>query len=552
VTEDDLLSGSVDNAATATGTDPEGGAVESDVSEAIVPTVPVVAALSIEKSSDADEVLLLGDEITYSFVVANTGNVTIDDVVVVDDRLTAAGIGVTCEATSLAPGEETDCVADAAYVVTEADLLAGEVENTATAEGTDPTGEPVASEPDSVVTDTEAVLPALSIEKSADTEGPATLGQEIVYSFVVTNTGNVTVDAIAVVDDRLTAAGIAVTCEASSLAPADATDCVADAGYVVTEADLLAGSVDNAATAAGTGPGETPVESEVDEVTVPTVPAAPSIAIDKSAEHDDANGNGAIDVGETILFSFVVTNTGNLTIDGVSVDDPMLAEAGITVTCEATTLAPGAVTLCVADADYVVTQADVDAGRVVNVASAVGTPNGAEGPIVSATDTTTTPGDVTPGIGAEKSAALQDRNGNGRADAGETIVFTVTVTNTGNVSLTDVAVADPLIAVSCPQTVLAPGASMDCVSQPYTVTAADVRAGEVVNTATATASTPGGTDVSTTTNTTRTPTIAAAPAPAPAPGLPQTATEMATVAFLVLGLLLAAAGALLVLRRRIG
>ncbi|WP_137754642.1 DUF7507 domain-containing protein [Agrococcus sp. SGAir0287] len=552
VTESDLLSGSVDNVATATGTDPEGSAVESDPSDAIVPTAPVVAALAIEKSSDAGEVVSLGDEITYSFVLTNTGNVTIDDVVVIDDRLTAAGIGVTCEATSLAPGEDTDCVADAAYVVTEADLLAGEVENTASAEGTDATGAPVASEPDSVIADTEPVVASLSIEKSADTEGPATLGQEIVYAFVVTNTGNVTIGDVQVADDRLAAAGIGVTCEATSLAPGEDTDCVADDAYVVTEDDLLAGSVDNTATATGIDPTEAPVESEPDEVSVAAVAATPELTIDKSAEHDDANGNGAIDVGETILYSFVVTNTGNLTVDGVSVDDPMLAEAGITVTCEATTLAPGAVTLCVADEDYVIGQADVDAGQVVNVAAATGTPYGSDEPIVSATDATTTPGDVTPGIGSTKSAALDDRNGNGRADAGETIVFTVTVTNTGNVSLTDVAVADPLIAVSCPQTVLAPGASMDCVSQPYTVTAADVRAGEVVNTATATASTPGGTEVSTTTNTTRTPTAVAVPAPAPAPSLPQTATEMATVAFLVLGLLLAAGGALLVIRRRVG
>jgi uncharacterized repeat protein (TIGR01451 family)/LPXTG-motif cell wall-anchored protein len=550
ITQADVDAGQVDNTATATGTPPAGEPTTSNESSTSAPSDPA-PALSIEKSADTQGPVDLGDEIVYSFVVTNTGNVTVSDIAVDDDRLTAAGIAVTCEAATLAPDASTTCVADEPYAVTEADLLDGDVDNTASGTGTPPSGPSIESPPDTVTVPTVDIAPALTIEKSADTEGPVDFGDEIVYSFVVTNTGNVTVSDVAVDDDRLAAAGIAVTCEAATLAPEASTTCVADEPYAVTEADVLAGAVDNTATGTGTDPNEGPVESTPDTATVPTAEVAPSIVIDKSAEHDDANGNGAIDVGEEILFSFAVSNTGNVTVSDIAIDDPMLAAAGIAVTCDPATVAPATTILCVADAPYVVTQADVDAEQVVNTATATGTPPVGP-PVESPTDTTTTPGESLPGIGSLKSAELADSNGNQRADAGETIVFTVTVTNTGNVTLTDIVVDDPMIAVTCPQPVLAPGASMDCVSTPYTVTAADVARGEVLNTATVTGSTPGGDDLSSTTNTTRTPTALVAAPPVTVPGLPQTGTEVASAALVLLAMLLLAGGAALVARRRLG
>ena len=64
----------------------------------------------------------------------------------------------------------------------------------------------------------------------------------------------------------------------------------------------------------------------------------------------------------------MVTNTGDVTLDPVGVDDPKVGA----VTCPVTTLAPGAATTCTAT--YTVTQADVDAGPVDNTATASGTP----------------------------------------------------------------------------------------------------------------------------------------------------------------------------------
>ena len=87
------------------------------------------------------------------------------------------------------------------------------------------------------------------------------------------------------------------------------------------------------------------------------MPSNPSITLDKSAGPVvDVNGNGRVDAGDTIDYTFLVTNTGAVTLTPVSVDDPTVG----TVTCPVTTLAPG----CVDDLhrDLHVTQADVDAG----------------------------------------------------------------------------------------------------------------------------------------------------------------------------------------------
>jgi len=67
-----------------------------------------------------------GDEVSYSFAVTNTGNVTLSGVSVADPK---AG-KVACPQTSLAAGEKTTCTA--VYTATSADVAAGVVKNTAT------------------------------------------------------------------------------------------------------------------------------------------------------------------------------------------------------------------------------------------------------------------------------------------------------------------------------------------------------------------------------------------------------------------------------------
>ncbi|MGH9379949.1 MAG: DUF7507 domain-containing protein [Thermoanaerobaculia bacterium] len=100
---------------------------------------------------------------------------------------------------------------------------------------------------------------------------------------------------------------------------------------------------------------------------------------------------------------------------------------------------------------------------------------------------------------------------------GSTIEYTFVVTNTGNVTLSNITITDPLDGlspISCPGTTLAPGAEMTCTAT-YTVTQQDVDAGVVQNTATVTGQTPGGGPPATGTDTTQFPPVPPVPAVPP-------------------------------------
>jgi hypothetical protein len=102
----------------------------------------------------------------------------------------------------------------------------------------------------------------------------------------------------------------------------------------------------------------------------------------------DVNHDGRTDLGDQITWAFVVTNIGNVTLSGVTVNDGMLAAAGVAVSCPQTVLAPGQAMTCMSDA-YTVTQADMDAGHVVNAATSTGlTPKGPK--VTSNSDSTIT------------------------------------------------------------------------------------------------------------------------------------------------------------------
>ena len=81
-----------------------------------------------------------------------------------------------------------------------------------------------------------------------------------------------------------------------------------------------------------------------------------------------------------------------------------------------------------------------------------------------------------------------------RADVGDRVDYTLTATNTGNVTLTGVAIGDPSLSLTCTPTqpaTLAPGDKLTCTGS-RTLTQADLNAGAVDNTATATGTDPGG------------------------------------------------------------
>jgi uncharacterized repeat protein (TIGR01451 family) len=462
LTQTDVDAGHVANTATVSGTAPTTAVVTAqDSTDTSVAAAP---AISLSKSAGTPTSQTAGATITYTFVVTNTGNVTLHAVAVNDPMVGA----VTCPTTSLVPGASTTCTKT--YTVTQADVDAGVVNNSASVSGTPPTGAPVTN----TATTTTAITrsPAVTLKKTAGTASGNTAGATVPYTFLVTNTGNVTVSSVGVTDAKVGT----VTCPVSSLAPGVATTCTAT--YTLTQADVDAGKVVNSATASATPPSGVPVTA-TDSVTAPIAPA-PSVTLKKTA--GTASGNTA---GSTVPYTFLVTNTGNVTLHGVAVAD---AKVG-TVSCPVTQLAPAAATTCTAT--YTLKQSDVDAGKVVNSAAASANPP--SGAAVTATDSVTSPITSAPKITLTKTAGTASGN-----KAGSTIPYTFLVTNTGNVTLTSVGVTDAKVGtVSCPVTTLTPAASTTC-SATYTLTQADVDAGKVVNSASASATPPTGAPVAAT------------------------------------------------------
>jgi uncharacterized repeat protein (TIGR01451 family) len=222
--------------------------------------------------------------------------------------------------------------------------------------------------------------------------------------------------------------------------------------------------------------------NDVLDFTITTsAPAAPAITLVKSASISTYSA-----AGTSVTYRYQVANSGNTPLSGVNVSDPMVGLSS--VSCPSGTLTSGASENCTAT--YTTTQADVDAGSISNTGTATGTPP--TGPNVTATSSVKIPAVQTLSIALVKTASVANY-----AAPAATVTYSYKVTNNGNVDLNPVTVTDPmtgLSAVSCPGTSLAPGASESCTAT-YTTTQADVDAGSISNTGTATGTAPTGSNV---------------------------------------------------------
>ncbi|NND10852.1 MAG: DUF11 domain-containing protein, partial [Flavobacteriaceae bacterium] len=233
-----------------------------------VTTITPAPEFTLTKSASVGGDGLPGDVITYTFTVENTGNLTIDNVTI-DDVLTGSA-AVPVVPSTLAPGESG--VLTATYTITQADVDAGYVENSAFATGQDVNGNDVLDisdagdetieTPDGLgntngdPTDDPTVsdlisFPQLTFTKTASVGGSGgALGDVITYTFTVTNTGAQTVSNISI-DDALTGS-VEIVLNPSTLAPGETG--IATAAYTIAQADVDAGYVQNSATVTGQDP----------------------------------------------------------------------------------------------------------------------------------------------------------------------------------------------------------------------------------------------------------------------------------------------------------
>jgi len=573
ITQADIDEGFVDNQVLVSGIDPIGNVVEdlsdtgneNDVNETGGPDDPTNTPLEenpcieITKTSLFDiggnGIANAGDLIQYFYIITNCGNVTLNNIVVTETTDNFSGTGTLPVPSSpliqtLIPGQSTS--SNSTYTVTQADVNAGFVDNQAIVRGLDPSG--VIQEdlsdtrnqndvnetggPDDPTNTPLAPDPCIELIKSSEldlgSDGVASVGDIVTYTYSYFNCGNVTVDDIVIIEDPTMFTGtgilpIITNLSTTVLAPGETGS--ATSTYALTQLDIDASSINNQAIVFGTSPtndavtdlSDTGNENDPNETGGPDDPTNtpilqdPCISITKGSALNPGL-DGVPSAGDTLTYTYFVTNCGNVTLDVINVNE---VEADFTGTgplpeieSDTTVLIPSE--SFTTTAIYVITQDDIDAGSIDNQALVTAdTPNGSE---VSDLSDTSNPNDVNETGGPDdptntpiqrincieliKSSSL-NLGSNGVANPGDIITYTYQIINCGNVRLTNISLeevastftgAGQLPIPGSIDVTLSPGESTS-TSVDYAIVQEDIDANEIDNQAIVSADSPGGTIV---------------------------------------------------------
>ena len=356
-----------------------------------VPSIEVIKKGSFN-DANGDGFAQKGETITYNFSVVNTGTMQLTNVVVTDPMVTVTGGPIAV----MNIGTKDDTTFNATYVITQADVDAGFINNQALVTATPIVGTPITDLSDSndpalpgkndpTVTKL-SQNPGLKLLKHGTFEdtnhnGSVNEGDRISYVFKVMNTGNVTMKDIVVSDPMVTVVDGPI-----SLEPLAFDETTFTASYVLTQADIDLGAVYNLALVTGNDPQGVSIDNDSEDTspltpndkfympscptcTVTTLEQKSGIALIKTAVFNDENNNKNAEAGETITYNFVVTNTGNVRLTNVVVNDPL---PGIVMTGGPISLAPGEVDSTTFKGIYALKQSDINAKKVSNQAVATG------------------------------------------------------------------------------------------------------------------------------------------------------------------------------------
>ena len=357
----------------------------------------------------------VGTVINYEIEVTNSGDEVISNIEITDPGATiTSGNPIT----SLFPGKSS--VVSASYTLTQADIDKGSYRNTARAvgdslggednvvaisdAGTDVNGNEIVdplnvdgpdSDTDTTNDPTDLDLskdqnPAMTLIKSITSNGPYTVGSNLTYELVVTNTGMVTLSNIEVTDPGAT---ITSGNPIASLAPGESV--VVEASYALSQEDVDKGSYSNSATVTGdstTGVDDVIVVSDAgtdengNEIIDPLNVDGPDADNDPTNDATiiDLSSNGGVNdssmtliksvtsvgpygVGSLIKYELVVTNTGETVLSNIEIEDP-----GATIISgnPIANLAPGA--SATVKAQYAVNEINIYNGSYSNSATATG------------------------------------------------------------------------------------------------------------------------------------------------------------------------------------
>ncbi|MFL9832391.1 gliding motility-associated C-terminal domain-containing protein, partial [Flavobacterium sp. ST-87] len=469
---------------------------------------------AVYEDTNQDGITNVGDNIVYNFVVKNTGNVTITNIIVTDNKATVTGGPIA----SLDSGASDATTFIGIHAITQDDINKGIYYNIALANAKDNENITVNNNssdptpctscpkdpecPDCTITELNQI-PSITITKDGsyvDTnqDGITNVGDVVSYNFIVKNTGNVTLTNITVTDNNAIVSGGPI----ATLAVGAIDTTTFTASHAITQDDINNGIVYNLAlatakdpkgqdiTATSTDPTpctSCPIKEDCPECTITELTQSPNIALVKTAS---VSGTAAL--GDVITYTFTVTNTGNTTLTNIVVTDPL---PDLTITGSPIALLEVGASSSVIKGTYTIKQADIDAANVTNSALAIAKdPKGNDVTDISGTTVENDNPTITiltqnPGLEIIKTANTENYS-----SVGDIINYTIQVKNTGNVTLYSIAVTDPLTGLNTTIESLAPGASQE-FNENHIATQIDRENGSVTNTAQANGFTPNETQI---------------------------------------------------------
>ena len=332
--------------------------------------------------------------VEYKITVENTGNTTLNNISIADTMSNGATVELSADTIATLEPSATATVT-ATYTVTQADVDKGvAINNVATATSDNGTTDP--SEP--APFDPEAPNPGLQTAKTVTSTGSAEggsyrVGDVVTYDITVKNIGNTTLNNIVITDTMSNGAAAELSADTiATLAPGASEKVTAT--YTVTQADVDANAViNNIATATAEGGTTDPSDP------APFTPENPNPGLRtvKTVTSTGTGAGGTYNAGDVATYEITVENTGNTTQNNIAITDTMTngAAAGLSEDIIAS-LAPGET--ATVTATYIVTQADVDAGVVINNVATATSENGTTDPSDPAPITPNPPNPPTPPV----------------------------------------------------------------------------------------------------------------------------------------------------------
>lgn len=400
------------NTATACGLDPIQAAAEGGqpVCDTDTHTLDVLhPGINVVKTGPATA--HEGDQVTYTFTVTNTGDTALS-ILTVNDNVAGAGVYQSGDTDADNKLDTTET-----WIYTKQYTIptpqAANVVNTVTACGSDSLQLQVCD------TDThtlDVLHPGINVVKT----GPATAheGDQITYTFTVTNTGDTTLIGTAV-NDNVAGGAVYQSGDTDNDGNLDTTETWIFTKQYTIPTPQVADVVNTATVCADDSLGQETCDTDTHTLDV----LHPGINVVKS-------GPSTAHEGDNIGYTFTVTNTGDIALSGVTVSDNV---AGSATYASGDADNDGQLDLAetwIFTANYVILAEDAD--PLVNTATACG-----DDPLQrEVCDTDTHRLDVLhPSLNVVKSGPAE-------ASPGDTVTYAFTVTNTGDIALDGVSVND--------------------------------------------------------------------------------------------------------------